>query len=82
VCQREQRLARQRSSAKVNSEREQCGLRTQKSEQASEGALDSEQDLSGVPLDSVRCTRENHSELLSFRFLGIAPRYNSPDCPM
>jgi hypothetical protein len=26
--------------------------------------------LSGVPPDSVRCTRENHSELLSFGFLG------------
>jgi hypothetical protein len=26
--------------------------------------------LSGVPPDSVRCTREIHSELLSFGFLG------------
>ena len=26
--------------------------------------------LSGVPPDSVRCTRENNSELLSFGFLG------------
>jgi hypothetical protein len=30
---------------------EQCGLRTQKSEQAPEGAPDSEQDMSGAPSD-------------------------------
>jgi hypothetical protein len=28
------------------------------------------QTVSGAPLDSVRCTREIHSELLSFGFLG------------
>jgi hypothetical protein len=35
-----------------------------------------------VPPVSVRCTRENHSELLSFGFLENALRYNSPDCPV
>jgi hypothetical protein len=38
--------------------------------------------LSGVPPDSVRCTRENHSELLGFGFLENVLRYNSPDCPV
>jgi hypothetical protein len=38
--------------------------------------------LSGVPPDSVRCTRENHSELATFGFLGMPLRYNSPDCLM
>jgi hypothetical protein len=28
--------------------------------------------LSGVPPDSVRCTRENHSELATFGFLELA----------
>jgi hypothetical protein len=37
---------------------------------------------SGVPPDSVRCTRENHSELLSFWFLEIALCNNSLDCPV
>jgi hypothetical protein len=36
--------------------------------------------LSGVPPDSVRCTRENNYELLSFGFLEMPLRYNSPDC--
>jgi hypothetical protein len=35
-----------------------------------------------VPPDSVRCTRENHSELLSFGFLENALRYNSPEYPV
>jgi hypothetical protein len=35
-----------------------------------------------VPPDSVRCTRENNSELLSFGFLKLPLRYNSPDCPV
>jgi hypothetical protein len=30
----------------------------------------------GAPPDSVRCTREINSELLSFRFLGKPLRYN------
>jgi hypothetical protein len=38
--------------------------------------------LSGAPPDSVRCTRVNPLELLSFEFLEIALRYNSPDCPV
>jgi hypothetical protein len=33
-----------------------------------------------VPPDSVRCTREINSELLSFGFLENPLRYNSPDC--
>jgi hypothetical protein len=37
---------------------------------------------SGVPPDCVRCTRENHSELLSFENSGRPLRYNSPDCPV
>jgi hypothetical protein len=36
--------------------------------------------LSGVPPDSVRCTRVNPLELLSFGFLEMALRYNWPDC--
>jgi hypothetical protein len=38
--------------------------------------------LSGVPSDSVRCTRVNPLELLSFGFLEMPLRYNSPDCPV
>jgi hypothetical protein len=38
--------------------------------------------LSGEPPDSVRCTRENHSELLTFGFLENVLRYNSLDCPV
>jgi hypothetical protein len=45
--------------------------------------------LSGVlldsvraPPDSVRCTRVNPLELLSFGFLKMALRYNSLDCPV
>jgi hypothetical protein len=38
--------------------------------------------LSGVPPDSVRCTREINSELATFGFLGLPLRYNSPDCPV
>jgi hypothetical protein len=38
--------------------------------------------LSGVPPDSVWCARVNPLELLSFGFLEIALRYNSPDCPV
>jgi hypothetical protein len=38
--------------------------------------------LSSVPPDSVWCTREINSELATFGFLEIAPRYNSPNCPM
>jgi hypothetical protein len=35
-----------------------------------------------VPPDSVRCTRELNSKLLSFRNSGRSLRYNSPDCPV
>jgi hypothetical protein len=38
--------------------------------------------LSCVPPESVRCTRVNSLELLSFRFLKMALRYNSPDYPV
>jgi hypothetical protein len=38
--------------------------------------------LSGVPPDSVRCTKEINSELATFGFLKNALRYNSPDCPV
>jgi hypothetical protein len=38
--------------------------------------------LSGVPPDSVQCTREINSELATFGFLKMALRYNSPDCPV
>jgi hypothetical protein len=38
--------------------------------------------LSGVPLDSVRCTRDINSELATFGFLEMPLRYNSPDCPV
>jgi hypothetical protein len=37
--------------------------------------------LSGVPPDSVRCTRVNRLQLLTFGFLEKPLRYNSPDCP-
>jgi hypothetical protein len=43
VCQVEQRLLRQRSSTKVNSEREQCADSTRRVRAAPEGAPDSEQ---------------------------------------
>ena len=36
----------------------------------------------GLAHRTVRCTRENHSELATFGFLGMPLRYNSPDCPM
>jgi hypothetical protein len=39
------------------------------------------QPWSGAP-DSVRCTRVNPLELLSFGFLELALRYNSLDCPV
>jgi hypothetical protein len=38
--------------------------------------------LSGVPPDSVRCTREPNSKLATFRNSGRPLRYNSPDCPL
>jgi hypothetical protein len=38
--------------------------------------------LFGVPPDSVRCTRENSLQLLSFGFQKMALCYNSPDCPV
>jgi hypothetical protein len=38
--------------------------------------------LSGVPPDSVRCTKEINFELLSFGFLEMPLRYNSLDCPV
>jgi hypothetical protein len=38
--------------------------------------------LSGVPPDSVRCTREDQIKLASFGNLGKPLRYNSPDCPV
>jgi hypothetical protein len=38
--------------------------------------------LSGVPPDSVRCTRVDQLELATFGFLEKPLRYNSPDCPV
>jgi hypothetical protein len=38
--------------------------------------------LSGVPLDSVWCTREFHSKLATFGNSGRPLRYNLPDCPV
>jgi hypothetical protein len=35
-----------------------------------------------VPPDSVRCTREFHSELVTFGNSGRPLHYNSPDCPV
>jgi hypothetical protein len=51
VCHAEQRLLRQRSSAKATVNSEQCATARVESEQAPEGAPDSEQDLSGAPSD-------------------------------
>jgi hypothetical protein len=38
--------------------------------------------LSGVPPNSVRCTRVDQLELATFGFLKKPLRYNSPDCPV
>jgi hypothetical protein len=38
--------------------------------------------LSGVPPDSVRCTRAVHESTGHSRVSTIALRYNSPDCPV
>jgi hypothetical protein len=38
--------------------------------------------LSGVPLDSVRCTRVDQLQTLHLRVSPGALRYNSPDCPV
>jgi hypothetical protein len=38
--------------------------------------------LSGVPPDSVRCTRVDLLELATFGFLEKPLGYNSPDCPV
>jgi hypothetical protein len=38
--------------------------------------------LSGAPPDSVRCTREFHSELATVGNSGRPLRYNSPDCSL
>jgi hypothetical protein len=38
--------------------------------------------LSGVPPDSVWCTRENRPQTLHLRVSPGALRYNSPDCPV
>jgi hypothetical protein len=35
-----------------------------------------------VPPDSVRCTRVDRLQLLTFGFLEKPLRYNSPDCPV
>jgi hypothetical protein len=39
-------------------------------------------ELSGVPPDSVRCTREPNSKLATFGNSGRPLRYNSPECPV
>jgi hypothetical protein len=38
--------------------------------------------LSGAPLDSVRCTREDRPQTLQLRVFQAQLRYNSPDCPV
>jgi hypothetical protein len=38
--------------------------------------------LSGVPLDSVRCTRDRIGWTLHLRVSGEPLHYNSPDCPV
>jgi hypothetical protein len=38
--------------------------------------------LSGVPPDSVQCTRVDRLQTLHLRVSEAALRYNSPDCPM
>jgi hypothetical protein len=38
--------------------------------------------LSGVPPDSVRCTREDQPQTLQLRIFQAQLRYNSPDCPV
>jgi hypothetical protein len=38
--------------------------------------------LSGVPSDSVRCTRGERLQTLHLRVSEAALRYNSPDCPV
>jgi hypothetical protein len=38
--------------------------------------------LSGVPPDSVRCTREDRTQTLQLRVFQAQLRYNSPDCPV
>jgi hypothetical protein len=38
--------------------------------------------LSGVPPDSVRCTRDRTDQTLHLRFSGEPLRYNSLDCPV
>jgi hypothetical protein len=45
-------------------------------------ALFSRTGLSGVPPDSVRCTRVDQLKLANFGFLEMSLRYNSPDCPV
>jgi hypothetical protein len=38
--------------------------------------------VSGVPPDSVRCTREDRLQTLHLREFSELARYNSPDCPV
>jgi hypothetical protein len=38
--------------------------------------------MSGVPPDSVRCTRVDRLQTLHLRVSEAALRYNSPDCPV
>jgi hypothetical protein len=38
--------------------------------------------LSGGTPDSVRCTRVDQLQLVTFGFLEMPLRYNSPDCPV
>jgi hypothetical protein len=45
-------------------------------------AMVSRTGLSGVPPDSVRCTRTVHGPSIHSRVLAGALRYNSPDCPV
>jgi hypothetical protein len=54
----------------------------QREQGITEGTLVWRTGLSGVPPDSVRCTRGLQDELLTFGEISEALRYNSPDCPV
>ena len=58
------------SRATVDCNRIQCATVRAEVRARAGGAPDSLQDLSGAPPDSVRCTREPNSELLTFRNSG------------
>jgi hypothetical protein len=82
VCQRSNGWAAQRSTPTVACKREQFADSSRRVKAAPEGAPDSEQYLSGAPLDSVQCTRGKRLQTLHLRVSEAALRYNSPECPV